>query len=413
MGTRSIGRFSARKFGALAEAGRYSDGGGLYLQIGAGGARSWIFRFQLNGMVRDMGLGSAAIIGLADARGFAGDCRALVARGIDPIAERRQRQQARALQAASALTFEQCARAVIEAKRSSWRSAKHAAQWERSLETYAFPLLGKLPVGEIDTELVIKVLGPIWETKNKTAGRIRERIETVLDAAKARGARKAENSARWRGHLENLLAKPRGSRQVRHHPALPYTEIGSFVALLRSHTSTPARALEFLILTATRTNETLGAQWAEIDAGRAVWIIPGTRIKTGREHKIPLTAPALALLKKLHDQRVNDYVFPGKRGNKPLCHMVFSKLLSKMERSDVTAHGFRSTFKDWASEKTNFPREVSEMALSHAIGSQVEAAYRRGDLLGKREKLMAAWAAYCDKPIASAAVLPFKIQVAG
>lgn len=288
MGTRSLGRLSARKFESLSRIGRHCDGGGLYLQIGAGGSRSWVFRFQLGGRIRDMGLGSAKTTGLADARLLASECRALVAKRLDPIEQKARTQRAQAVAEASAVTFEQHARRVIESKKLSWRSSKHAAQWERSLEAHVFPKIGSLPIGTIDTHLVLEVLEPIWQNKYKTAFRIRERIETILDAAKARSLRYGENPARWRGHLETLLSQPQTAKQVRHHPALPYSEISAFVKSIRNTPSTASRAMEFLILTATRTNEVINARWEEIDRENAVWTIPASRTKTAKEHKVPL-----------------------------------------------------------------------------------------------------------------------------
>jgi integrase len=355
-----------------------------------------------------MGLGSAAIIGLADARDFAAQCRGLVAKGVDPLEERARKQKQALLEAASAVTFETCAANLIEAKRPSWRNQKHAAQWERSLRTYAFPSIGRLPVGSVDTAMVLNVLQPIWQTKHKTANRLRERLEAILDAAKARGFRQGENPARWRGHLENLLAKPTTARLVKHHAALPYFEISEFMVNLRKSHQLAARALELLILTATRTNEVLSSEWDEFDLDNSIWVIPAHRTKTGKVHKVPLSAPALALLRKLGEQQDSGYVFPGQRHGKPLCHMAQSKQLHRMGRRDITVHGFRTTFRDWAAEQTNFSREVAEMALGHSIGSAVEAAYRRGTLFDKRARLMSAWATFCATPRPSVVVVPIR-----
>lgn len=410
MGTRLLNRISPTSFAKLHKPGRYCDGGGLLLQVSCSGARSWIFRFQLDGRKRDMGLGTASSIGLADARQLGAQCRAMVAKGIDPIEEQAGRRQQRALKAASALTFQECALKLIEAKRPSWRNTKHAEQWERSLATHAFPRLGNLPVTEINTDLVLKVLEPIWLKMNPTAARLRERIEAVLDAAKARGQRQGENPARWRGHLENLLAKPSKIQRVIHHPALPYSDINGFMTDLCQQEALAARAMEVLIFTATRTSETLNAEWFEFDLDRAVWTVPAVRIKAGKEHRIPLSSPAMGLLQKLHTNRTSPYVFPGRNKDAPLCKMAFHKLLARMGRTDITTHGFRSTFRDWAAEQTNFPREVAEMALAHAIENKVEAAYRRGGLFEKRTKLMTAWAQYCSKPNHKADILLFTNQ---
>lgn len=395
MGKRSYSRLSSLGFSKLKLPGRHCDGGGLYLQISKEGTRSWIFRYQRDGKVHDMGLGSALVIGLADARDFAMECRRLLARGIDPIEERQRKRREKVVEAASALTFEHCARDLIEAKRPSWRSEKHAGQWLSTLQAYAFPHFGALPVASIDTSLVLKALTPIWNTKTDTAVRVRERIEAVLDAAKARGARDGENPARWKGHLEALLPSPSKVKKVRHQPALPYTEIAAFMELLRRQQSTAALAMELLILTATRTSETINARWQELDLAAGVWTIPADRIKAGKEHQIPLSEPAKGLLNKLHSFRRGEFVFPGQRQGKPLSNMALLKLLERMGFDHITTHGFRSTFRDWAAEQTNFPREVAEMALAHAIENKVEAAYRRGGLFEKRAKLMAAWAAHC------------------
>jgi integrase len=399
-----------RKLSALSvqrakDAGRYCDGGGLYLQVGPNGNKSWLFRYCQDGRTRDMGLGALLDTSLAQARELAAEARQVTKRGLDPLKEKQRARDAKRLEAARAMNFADCAALHIASKRDSWRNAKHARQWERTLETYAFPVMGKLPVQEIDTALVLRVLEPIWKTKTETAGRVRERIEAVLDAAKARGFREGENPARWRGHLQNLLPQPSAIRKVQHHKALPYIEIGAFMADLRELQDGSARALEFVILTATRTSEALGAQWGEIDLDGGTWTIPANRIKAGKEHRVPLSVPVLKLLNSLYERRIDSNVFPGWKKGKPLSNMAMLKLLERMGR-DITTHGFRSTFRDWAAEQTAFPREVAEMALAHAVESKVEAAYRRGDLFAKRMKLMAAWADYCSRPSRSADVLP-------
>jgi integrase len=411
MGTRAIGRLSPLKVKSLIVAGRYCDGGGLYLQISRAGAKSWIFRYQLDGRVRDMGLGSAAIVGLADARDFAGQCRALVAREIDPIEERLRKKRERLLEAASVATLKECALQCFEQKKAGWRNEKHAKQWIGTLEQYAFPALGSSPVKNIQTAQILKVLEPIWTAKHETATRVRERLEMVLDWARARGLRDGENPARWRGHLETLLPKPGIVRRVRHHPALPYVEIGAFIAALRKQEGLAARALELVIYTATRTSEALNAEWREFDLDRGIWTIPAERIKAGKEHRIPLSGPVLALVRSLHESSTGKHIFPGWGRKKPLSNMAMIKVLERMGRRDITVHGFRSTFRDWAAEQTNYPREVAEMALAHAIENKVEAAYRRGDLFEKRSKLMAAWASYCDKIQTPAGVLRFATSI--
>jgi integrase len=278
----------------------------------------------------------------------------------------------------------------------AWRNSVHRNQWRRSLATYAYPALGDLPVAAIDTGLVMKIIEPLWKSKTETASRVRARIEGVLDWAKVRGFRAGENPARWRGHLDHLLPARSRVKRVKHFAAMPYAEIGSFIADLREQTHLGARALEFTILTAARTEQTLGATWNEIDLGAKIWTIPAERMKGGREHKVPLSAPAVALLKDMAVIRRSGFVFPGSREG-PIYGRAMAMALRRQTRDDITVHGFRSTFRDWAAERTTFAREVAEMALAHAIPNAVEAAYRRGDLFDKRRKLMDAWAAHCAK----------------
>ncbi|MCF8177313.1 MAG: site-specific integrase, partial [Sulfuritalea sp.] len=313
-----------------------------------------------------------------------------------------------ALERAKAMTFDQCATAYISAHRSGWKNEKHIGQWENTLEAYASPIIGALPVAEVDTALVVKVLGPIWETKTETATRLRGRIEKILDWATVSKYRQGENPARWRGHLENLLANPNKIAKVAHHPALPWREICGFMVELRKQIGTAARALEFTILTAARSGEVRGATWAEIDLDAGLWVVPAERIKMGKEHRVPLTASAIALLNEL--PREGDLVFPGAKENTALSDMSLTAVLRRMKRTDITVHGFRSTFRDWCAESTNFPREVCEHALAHSLPDKVEAAYRRGDLLDKRVQLMKAWADYCAKPQAEASVTPIGRQ---
>lgn len=408
-------KLTARTVAAIREPGRYGDGGGLWLQVSRSGSKSWLFRYMHHGRARAMGLGAVDTVPLSEARAAALAARKLLASGVDPVEARKaERRQAR-LAAAKALTFKDAAEACIDARKTGWRNAKHALQWRNSLATYAYPVLGAVPVQDIDVGLVMKVLEPLWSAKTETASRVRGRIEAVLDWATARGYREGENPARWRGHLQNLLPARTRVRKVTHHPALPYTEIADFMRALRQQEGVAARALEFLILTATRTSETIGARWSEIDLENKVWTIPATRIKAGKEHRVPLSAQAGAVLEKMRalgagatprvpPGQCGD-VFPGGRPGKPLSSMALLALLARMGRGDVTAHGFRSTFRDWAAERTAFPREVAEMALAHAVGDKVEAAYRRGDLFEKRRRLMEAWAKFCDAPAAAGAVV--------
>jgi integrase len=318
--------------------------------------------------------------------------------GIDPIDARDALKAEQRLAEATAMTFRECAEQYIEAHVAGWKNPKHAKQWPSTLETYVYPVFGALPVQAIDVGLVMKVLQPIWQTKPETASRVRGRIESVLDWATARGYRKGENRARWPGHLDNLLPARGKVRKVKHHPALPYADMGDFFAALHKQDGVGARALEFLILTATRTGEVIGARWEEFDIGKRVWTVPADRMKASKEHRVPLSDRALAIIEGMKAERINDhpFVFPGARPDKGLSNMAMLKLLGRMDRDDLTAHGFRSTFRDWAAECTSFATEVAEMALAHTVSDKVEAAYRRGDLVQKRRELMEAWATYCN-----------------
>jgi integrase len=390
-----LNRLSAVEVKGISQKGMYHDGGGLYLQVSDGGAKSWIYRFMLDGRPREMGLGPLNVISLAEARKRAAECRRMRHDGIDPIEARRAQRDQKKLEAARSMTFDVCAEAYIEAHKPSWKNGKHAQQWRGSLRNYASPVFGSSPVQAIDLALVMKALEPIWKAKSETASRLRGRIEAVLDWATVRGYRKGENPARWRGHLDKLLPARAKIQKVEHHPALPYSEIGSFMEKIRGQDGIAARALEFLILTAGRTGEIIGARWDEIDLEDKIWVVPGARMKAAREHRVPLSGAALAITKLMNEIRESDFVFPGGRKGKPLSNMAMLAVLKRMGRVDLTAHGFRSTFRDWAAERTNFPREVVEMALAHTIENKVEAAYRRGDLFQKRRQLMEVWARFC------------------
>jgi integrase len=356
-----------------------------------------MFRFTLAGKTRDAGLGPYPTISLVKARQEAESYRRLVAGGIDPIAARNEERVAAQVASAKAMTFEGCAKALIASHEAAWKNAKHRAQWSSTLATYAYPHIGNLPVAAIDTGLVMKVLEPIWADKPETASRVRGRIEAVLSWAKVSGYRDGQNPAQWRGHLDQLLPAKTKVRKVVHHAALPYRDIGTFMAKLHEHTSISARALEFVILTATRTGETLGAAWNEVNLKERLWIIPENRMKGDAEHRVPLSAPAIAILKEMHEIRRGDLVFPGAKQGRPLSDMSLLMLLRRMGYGEFTSHGFRSTFRDWAAELTSFPSEVAEMALAHKIPDAVEAAYRRGDLLAKRHELMKAWASFVSR----------------
>jgi integrase len=383
---RQINRLSARKVESIKEPGRHADGGNLYLVVDKSGARRWVFLFRWKGRLREMGLGSARDLSLARARELAVEARALLAEGRDPL-DRRAMAQAKP-------TFGQMADEVVASLSTGWRNEKHRYQWRMTLTKYAAPLR-ELSVDEVDTAAVLEVLKPLWTAKPETASRLRGRIERVIDAAKAKGIRSGENPARWRGHLDHLL--PKRQRLSRgHHAAMSIDSMSDFVAELRRREAVAAWALEFCILTAARSGEVLGARWDEIDRDRRLWNVPRERMKAGREHRVPLSADALAVLDKAQQLRTEDtpFIFPGMRPGRPLSSMSMKMLLRRMKRSDVTVHGFRSTFRDWASERTGFPHEVCEMALAHTITNKVEAAYRRGDLLERRRELMEAWAEF-------------------
>ncbi|MBF0561458.1 MAG: integrase arm-type DNA-binding domain-containing protein [Alphaproteobacteria bacterium] len=392
-------RLSALAVDRATKPGMYCDGLGLYLRVGPNGAKSWVFRYRADGKLRDMGLGPTHTRSLAEARAKAEEARKLRLDGGDPLKDREAARGALALEKARGMTFAQCADAYIEAHAPGWKNAKHGDQWRNTLATYAFPVFGELPVQAVDLPLVLKAIEPIWATKTETASRLRGRIESVLDWATVRGYRQGENPARWKGHLDSLLPARAKVAKVEHHPALPYDRMGVFMADLRRRDGTAARALEFAILTATRTSETIGATWNEIDLTNAIWTIPPERIKARKEHRVPLTAPVLAILNTMAAMRQGDFVFAGGKAGKPLSNMALLALLERMGHGDITAHGFRSSFRDWASERTAFPRDVAEMALAHAIGDKVEAAYRRGDLFAKRRQLMNAWADYCGRAV--------------
>jgi integrase len=409
---RAIGRLTALKVERLKKPGMHADGGGLYLRVTSEGARSWVLRYMLNRRPRWMGLGPLALYSLADARTNALDARRKRHEGIDPIEARRAERARQRLDAAKSVTFKQCAEGYIASHKPGWRNEKHAYQWPATLSAYAYPVIGALPVSAVDTGLVLKVLEPIWGKKSETASRVRQRIENILDFAKVRGYRDGENPARWRGHLDKLLPAPSKVRTVVHLAALPYAALPAFLASLREREAVAARALEFLILTAARTGEVIGARWNEIDLLDKTWTVPAPRMKARREHRVPLSPRALAILKEMQPVRDGNnpdtFVFPGPRFGKPLSNMAFLMLLRRMELDDLTVHGFRATFKTWASERTSFQNEIVEAALAHVIGNKVEEAYRRGDMFEKRRRLTHAWADYCGKTAPAEAVVPLR-----
>ena len=389
---RTINRLSAQAVSRQAKPGVYADGGGLYLQVTQAGVKSWLFRYMRHGKARGMGLGPLHTVSLAEARVKALECRKLLLDGIDPLADKEAKRASQKAVEANRMTFMEAATAYIAAHRAGWKNAKHAAQWESTLATYVEPVVGKTALESIDTALVMRVLEPIWTTKTETATRVRGRVESVLDWATVRGYREGDNPARWKGHLDHLLPKRSKVQKVEHHSALPYANAPAFMSALRQMGGTAALAFEFLILTATRTSETINARWGEIDMENCLWTIPAERMKAEKEHRVPLSSAAMKILTILQTHSDSAYVFPGKRDNKPLSNMVFLQLLKRMNRSDITAHGFRSTFRDWVGETTQYPREVAEAALAHIVKNKAEAAYARGDLFAKRARMMQDWA---------------------
>lgn len=382
-----INRLNARAVATLKKPGRHADGGNLYLSISPNGGRRWTFLYRWHGKSIELGFGAVRDVTLARARERATEARSALAEGINPRGIR---------VASSGVTFGEAADRLIEAMRPSWRNAKHAAQWTMTMKHYAAPLR-RLPVDAVATDDVLGVLRPLWNAKPATAGRVRGRIERVLDSAKAQGFRSGENPARWRGHLDQLL--PKRQRLTRgHHAAMPYSEVPAFIVDLRAREAVAAIALEFAILTAARSGEVLGATWPEIDFEGAVWTVPAKRMKAGREHRVPLAARALAIVRELHELRTCEFVFPGLNGRRAVSARAFGQIPSRMQVEDATVHGFRSSFRDWASERTTFSNEVCEMALAHTIKNVTEAAYRRSDVLDKRRELMNAWGDFCAKP---------------
>jgi len=420
-----------------AKAGMHADGGGLYLQVTAGKEvgqlnKSWLFRFALKGKERQMGLGSLNTVGLSDAREEAERCRKLLKDGKDPIEARKTERAAQETAKAKSVPFEWCATEYMKAHEAGWRNAKHRQQWQNTLSTYAYPIIGKLPVDAIDTGLVMQILQLIWIEKNETASRVRGRIEKILDWAKVNGHRSGDNPARWRGHLDHLLAARNKVHKVEHYPALPYEQIPEFMAELRTQEGLAAKALEFTILTAARSGEARGIPWeGEINVG--VWTVPTHRMKREREHRVPLTSPAVAVIEYMRSVRQNDYVFPGDKADDPLSDMALTEVIRRMNEArkkvdlplwvdpkqgnrEVVPHGFRSTFKDWATDWAPapdeiveaakrgelveaFPRDMIEVALAHRLDSKTEEAYRRSDMFKKRRRMMEAWARYCDTPV--------------
>ncbi|MBT4671283.1 MAG: tyrosine-type recombinase/integrase [Rhodospirillaceae bacterium] len=381
------------------EDGWHADGGNLYLFV-RDTSRSWVFRYTSpkNKKRRNMGLGSLEAVSLARARELARGYRAMIKdpqNPIDPLVQADDIRAKAQAERAKQKTFSECAEAYLDLNRSTWANKKHAQQWENTLKTYAYPHFGDVRISEVETGHISSCLLPIWKTKTETATRLRGRIEKILDWAKVSGYRNGNNPALWKGHLDKILPKPSKVSKVVHHPALPYEKVGTFVEGLRSRNGTAARALEFTILTAARSGEVRGATWDEIDLNKKLWVIPAERMKMGRKHEVPLPDAAISILRAL-PRTDSLYIFPGAKVSAPMSDMTLSKVIRRMGLTDITVHGFRSSFRDWAAETTAYPREVCEMALAHAIESETEAAYRRGNLLIKRVRLMADWSKYCE-----------------
>lgn len=409
---RLTGKLSAKEVEKKTRPGLYGDGGGLTLQITRAGVKSWLYRYMISGKAYAMGLGPLHTVPLAEARLKAIEARRLVLEGVNPLLVKRQSRLDAAVAKIKLMTFEQCAEAYIKAHRTSWKNAKHTDQWSNTLNTYAKPIIGSLPVGEVDTALVVKVLtqtdhagAQFWESKHETATRLRGRIESILGWATTSGFRSGDNPARWKGHLENLLASISKASRTKNHPSLAWHRIGSFMKALRERQGIAARAVEFAILTASRSGEVRGSKWSEIDLGAKLWTIPAERMKAKREHEVPLSDSALAILNALPRVEGTDFVFPGTRGQS-LSDMSLTAVIRRMnaeatqwtdnDGKTVTIHGFRSTFRMWAAESTNFPREVAEHALAHQLPNTVERAYQRGTQFAKRVNMMADWATFCS-----------------
>ncbi len=416
-------KLSAARVAKAATPGYLLDGGGLYLQVTlrasgtnqqprqtpmASVSKSWCFRYRdrTTHKLRELGLGSYPDISLELARQKASELRLMLEDRKDPKAERDAKRMAEKAEEAKAMTFDEAAAACIAAKRGEWRNQKHADQWANTLGTYVSPLIGSLPVMSIDRALVASVLKPIWDTKNETASRVRQRIETVLAWAAVHNDLKVDNPARWKGNLSILFSKPSKVQNREHHAALPYQEVGAFVASLRTSSGLAALALEFTILTAARTGEVIAACWDEVDLQKGIWVVPAERMKARKEHTVPLSRRALEILKGLSKAKASPFVFPGLKKGEALSNMAMIALLKRMNRTDITVHGFRSTFRDWAGEQTNFPREVIEHALAHQLKDKAEAAYHRSTMPEKRRKMMEAWAIYCSSHAASASQPP-------
>lgn len=408
MATRQLHRLTALKIGKLDAPGQYPDGGNLYFQISKTGSRSWIFRFTLRGQSREMGLGPLSAVSLAAARAEASKCRELLRAGIDPLEARAADQRKRAIETGGPRLFKAAAADYIANHRAEWKNSKHAQQWENTLDTYAFPTIGNQDVSDVDTAMIVRVLQPIWTAKRETAFRLRGRIERILDAEKTLGHRQGENPARWRGHLDTLLPKQNRRKKIKHHPALPWQEMPEFMRSLRQREEPTARMLELLILTAVRTQEALYARPEEFAMDYRVWTVPGERMKMELPLRVPMTDRVVELVEQALPHARHGWLYPGRKDKRPYSNMAMLKILERMGYGHVTVHGFRSTFRDWVAECTEYADSLAEKALAHAIQNESEAAYRRGDMLERRRQMMADWAGFCAGKTAN--ILPFNGQ---
>lgn len=383
---RTTNKLTAIRVERIKAKGRYSDGGGLYLRVSPALNKSWVFRSVRDGIATEVGLGPFPLVSLSIAREQAAECRRFVVTGLNIKAER-ERTRARKK------TFGEIADEYLKIMAPRWTYEKTRWQWRSTLNDFCGSIR-KRRVSDIDTDDILRLLRPIWEEKPETAGRIRMRLESVLDYARTKGHRDGENPARWRGHLANLLpARQKLSRG--NHPAMSYNDVPGFVRRLQSLDTISARGLELLILTACRTTEVREARWSEVDFEGKVWTIPAERMKARVAHRVPLTKEMLAILRPLHGTRMSDFIFPGQKSRMPLSNMAFKSVMKRLAVTDATPHGFRSSFRDWCGDCTEFPREVAEAALAHKVGNAVEQAYRRSDALEKRRELMAAWSLHC------------------
>jgi integrase len=389
-----IEKLTAVKVSRISKPGKYADGRGLYLQVTKTLVKSWLFRYELDKVEHAMGLGPVHTVGLADARELARKARLLLNEGIDPMQHKAEAiEKAKAVKAKNKI-FNECMAEYIKSHKESWTNEKHQKQWEKTLLDYACPHFGKMNIRLVNTELVLRALEPIWKTKTETATRVRERLERVLSWASTMGYREGENPARWHGHLQELLPAPGKIKKVKHHPSLPYMELGAFYRLLQVEKGIAARALQFTILTACRTSEVIFAKWEEFDFIRGVWEIPPERMKAKKLHRVPLVKETLEILERV--QGLDPvWVFPGRNKGCPMSNMAMSNVLERMQRSDITVHGFRSSFRVWVAEQTEYPKDMAELALAHAVGTAVEVAYQRSDLFERRRVLMKDWVAWC------------------